>query len=191
MLRLIFQSTLLLCLADALMGYDCEMPRENGTLISLVDLHECELPSEPPSSRCVHLDLLRKPRPTDVSVLSCRIESEIAITRNDSEDVESRKKYLPIDLNNCLEMQLHGCLRLRNVTFDKLSLNITNSRSLSKTDKTHSNGTRSFVNNFVHIVFKRFSINISTLDNKFMLPSGTRCTYSDLQCLDEDGFHNF
>lgn len=197
MTNLILLLILLIRSADALVGYDCETSYRNETLISLLELGECAVPEEPPASRDVYLELLQKSRSMDISVLSCRIELETTVERDtgNTSGISSanQRAYLPVDLNTCLGLHLHGRLRLRNVSLERLQPDVTNSHALpapvaAPLGSAHEDVP---VNNYIHVLFKSYSIKIDTLVDKIILPSGTRCVYSSLHCLDEDGNYNF
>lgn len=185
---------LLIRFADALMGYDCELPHRSGTLFSLLDWGSCEPLEEPNVSRHVYLELLRKSKSVSINLLSCRVELETTIEQGDYKGfVKFRRSYLPLDLSMCIELQLHGRLRLQNDSFDALQPNVTNSRLLPATNINPLDGTQRnhHVNSYIHVLYSSYSISLTSIVDKFTLPSGARCTYSDLQCLDEDGFYNF
>ena len=195
-----FTVIILICPANALMGYDCNGPHPNGTLVSLLEMDECMAPEGRIILHGAHIEIIQISRDANVSVLSCRIESEQAIYDNGNlkryKPVKIYRSYLPIELHECIHMHNNRKLQIKHVTFDKLKINLINSRLLpignnitpmSRIPKTLTNIT---IKNYLHISFKQIFVKVNTLKNKIVLPSGT-CKYTDLHCIDEDGYHNF
>lgn len=184
-----FVLILSLCHSDALMGYNCEVPYNNGTLISLVEHGSCHSPGETHSLQDIYVELLQQPETITVNVLSCRIEIESTMQKEHSETklrFRNRRYYLLINSSICIHMHVYKELRLEKLTFDNLKMDVTNSRLLPL---TVNDQLTSPVN--IHIVIKNHYIKVNLLDNKIYMPTGTSCTYTDLECDDEEGYQNY
>jgi len=204
MLQMIFKLLSVIILirsAKALVGYDCSGVHPNGTLISLLETDQCKDPKEKIILHSVQLELLQLPELTDISVLACRIELDNVVY--DSENSESsghtihknHRSYLPVSLSDCIYMHAHGKLQFKNITYDSLETDVTNSRllpigitdfSLSETSQKDNNRIKSYV----HISFKQHVVRVNTLENNIIL-SASACEYTKLHCVDEDGYYNF
>jgi len=204
MLQMIFKLLSVIILirsTKALVGYDCSGPHPNGTLISLLETDQCKDPKEKIILHSVQLELLQLPELTNISVLACRIELDNVVY--DSENSKSsghtmyknHRSYLPVSLSDCIYMHVHGKLQFKNITYDNLEIDVTNSRllpigitdfSLSETSQRDNNRIKSYV----HISFKQHVIRVNTLENNIILPAST-CEYTKLHCVDEDGYYNF
>jgi hypothetical protein len=191
---------ILICPADALMGYDCNGPHPNGTLISLLEMEECTAPEGRIMLHEAQIELIQLPKYAKVSVLTCRVEFEKAIYDNGNSQpnhsIKTRRSYLQIELNECMHMHNYGKFKFHNTTFKNLKIDFTNSKllpisnivdPLSQIPEKNTNIT---IKHYLHISFKQFYIKVNTLKDKIILPSGT-CRYTELHCIDEDGYYNF
>jgi hypothetical protein len=187
---------------NALIGYDCDSPHNNGTTISLLESGDCNSNGEDPILRNINIELLHHPRFFDVNVLSCRIEIDNIInkleTTNAKEKIKNKRYYLPVTQTACMYLHTHGELQLGNFSFRDLSADNVNSRSIPLTElgDTQTPPSRDLksklkVNSFVHIVFKQSLVKVDALANKILLPIGSSCIYTHLQCSDEEGYQNF
>lgn len=59
---------------NALVGYDCKVPHDNGTIVSLLEPASCHSLEE--TLVDVSIELVQIPRTATIDVLSCRIEIE-------------------------------------------------------------------------------------------------------------------
>lgn len=175
--------------SDALMGYNCEVPYDNGTLISLVEHGSCHSLGETPSLQDVYVELLQQPETITVNVLSCRVEIESTAQQEYSESklrFRNKRYYLIVNSSICIHMHVYKELRLEKLTFDNLEMDVTNSRLLPLVGNDQPTPP---VN--IHIVIKNHYVKVNLLDNKIYMPTGTSCTYTGLECDDEEGYQNF
>lgn len=189
---------------DALIGYDCETPYENGTTVSLLEDDACQINEGNLLFHDVYIEALQHPRVTTVDVLTCRIEIEYNI--NDSINskvdykniIKNKRYYAPLNASSCAYIHAYRRFQFKNSSFDNLSINDVNSRLISSNvynkDDIQSLGnlkSKEKVNVFIHIVFKSYSIKVDLITNKILLPTGTTCKYTHLECTDEEGYQNF
>lgn len=181
----------------SLMGYDCEAPHGNGTIISLLkDDDNCQLTKEGLTYKIVNIEILQKEPSSFIDILSCRIEIDYNLDRiKDNYDaiIRNKRYYLPIDSHACVYMHDYGNLEIGNFSMTNLSVDAVNSRLLplkTTSDSEHSKLQKD-ITVYVHIIYKRYTVEINTLANKILLPTGTTCVYANLQCIDEEGFSNF
>ncbi|XP_011858185.1 PREDICTED: uncharacterized protein LOC105555754, partial [Vollenhovia emeryi] len=76
----LFVILLLVNQGHTLMGYNCDTPFANETVVSLLDTPECLPLQERPTVHNVQVELRFLPRFIDINVISCRVE--IMIRRN-------------------------------------------------------------------------------------------------------------
>lgn len=184
-----FVLILSLCNSDALLGYNCETPYNNGTLISLVERGSCRSPGETPILQDVHVELLQQPETITVNVLSCRIEIENTVQQGHTESnlrFRNKRYYLIVNSSICIYMHVYKKLHVEKLTFDNLEMDVTNSYLLPLAGNDQLTPP---VN--IHIVIKSHYVKVNSLDNKIYMPTGTSCTYTDLKCDDEEGYQNF
>lgn len=201
---LLIATLLLVRLALALVGYDCDSTLDNGTIVSLLEAGTCEAHKISPVVSHVPVELLLTSRSIAVDLLTCRVEFDtITSHQNDHIDSDSRsiRYYVPVNLPTCMYMHAYGKLQLGTFSFEDLSEGITNSRlvRLPASDRVNVAGNpaqenlkqKNIVNSYVHIVYKRSSFRVDVLENKIHLPVGTSCPYTDLECTDEEGYQNY
>ena len=96
-----------------------------------------------------------------------------------------------------MHMHNYGEFKFYNTTFKNLKIDLTNSKLLPISDTINPLSQISEKN--INITIKRFLqvsflyqfyIKVNTLKDKIILPSGT-CRYTELHCIDEDGYYNF
>lgn len=188
--------TILAHSSGSLLGYDCEKPYPNGTVISLLDASECGATEAEPLQHRVYVELLQRPGYTVADVLACRAEVDDTYETDDEPKyVKTNRYYLPIALPACLEMHTYGKVNLLKNTFSGLAPNVINSRLVPRDndpDETPApmrgvQGPNTSVKTYIHISFKRYSINIDLFTDKVPLP----CKYRDLRCVDDEGYHNY
>lgn len=185
--------------SNALIGYDCNTPYDNGTIVSLLEDDTCHLNEEDLILHDVPIEMLHHPRITTVNVLSCRIEIEYVINnpKNKNNNVINNKRhYVPVGLSSCISLNAHGIFQFGNSTFDTLVKNDVNSRLIYPSDEALSIPSENLkiketVNTYIHIVYKNYFVKVDLLINKILLNVGTTCTYTNLECTDEEGFQNF
>lgn len=189
---------LLIRFCNALIGYDCDTPYDNGTTVSLFEPDECNSHEEALVSRDVYVELLHHPRFIDVNVLSCRVEIDNVINNINHKGIKNKRYYLPLDMPSCILLHAYGKLQLGNFSFHDLTANNVNSRLilLNKTSNAAISSSDSLkpnqnVNTYIHVVFKQHTVRLDTLINKISLPIGTTCIYTNLECTDEEGYQNF
>ncbi|KYN08480.1 hypothetical protein ALC62_00536 [Cyphomyrmex costatus] len=132
----ILTTLILIRSVSSLLGYDCENPLSNGTIVSLFELDKCRIPEEKPLHHVAHVELIQRPRRSSVSVIACRVEIENIFSNNDgrNERTEHNERidrfYLPIRLDSCLKMLTHRRFSILNTTFYSLQPEVVNSRSV-------------------------------------------------------------
>jgi hypothetical protein len=134
MYSIIFTVIILICPIDALMGYDCNGPHPNGTLVSLLEMDECSTLEGRIILHGINIELIQLTKDAEVSVLSCRVESENVIydSRNIryNDPIKIYRSYLPISLHECIHMHNHRQITIKNITFSDLRINLINSKLL-------------------------------------------------------------
>lgn len=195
---------LLIRFCNALIGYDCDTPYDNGTTVSLFEPDECNSHEEALVFRDVYVELLQHPRFIDVNVLSCRVEIDNVINDlnhkgiNSKNTIKNKRYYLPLNMPSCILLHAYGKLQLGNFSFHDLTANDVNSRLImpNKTSNAAISSSDTLkpkqnVNTYIHVVFKQYTVKLGTLINKISLPIGTTCIYTNLECTDEEGYQNF
>lgn len=182
----------------ALVGYDCERPSDNGTLLSLLELDECYLNEHDVISTNIGIELSHHTRFTTVDVISCRVEIDnvLKLKNIDSEvTLINQRYYSTISQSPCLYMHIHGKLKIGNTTLFGLVPKVVNSRLIpTNGNDTFQNSTleiSNIVSSYVHIVYKQQTVKVDLLVDKILLPVGTKCKYTSLECTDEEGHQNF
>ena len=115
---------------------------QEGTLISLLDTGDCNLPEGNIAQQDAHIELLQRLRNASVDVLACRIKVENIyekLTNNKANAkqpirnvIKNDKYYIPIDVTACLEVHTYKRLTIQNVTFNNLVLDVVNSRTTAR-----------------------------------------------------------
>lgn len=185
--------------SNALIGYDCNTPYDNGTIVSLLEDDTCHLNEENLILHDVPIEMLHHPRITTVNVLSCRIEIEYVVNNPKNKNnnvIDNKRHYVPVNLSSCISLNAHGIIQFGNSTFDNLVKNDVNSRLIHPSDDALSIPSENLkiketVNTYIHIVYKNYFVKVDLLINKILLNVGTTCTYTNLECTDEEGFQNF
>ena len=95
-------------------------------------------------------------------------------------------------------MHAYGKLQVGENFLSDLFINSVNSRLITLQDANGSGDlssndlkSRVHIKSYINIVYKHYSIKVDLLSNKISLPTGTICKYTQLECVDEEGYHNF
>lgn len=184
---------------DALIGYDCDVPYDNGTIISLLETDACHSAREPSVVHKVNIELLEKSDDSTIETLSCRVEVDHTslenVNLNSARFIKNDRFYLPLNYSVCVYLHVQKKLSLGRYTFDQLEKGVINSRLipltvLGQSDKTVFKGTEN-VHVYIHIEFRYFKSIIDLSKNLVVLPTGTSCSYTNLECTDEEGYQNY
>lgn len=101
---------ILICSAKVLMGYDCNGRHPNGTLVSLLEIDKCRAPEGRIILYGALIELIQITKDANISVISCRVESELIIYDNGNlkhnKPIKIHRSYLPIRSTNRIT-QMH------------------------------------------------------------------------------------
>lgn len=153
--------------SNALIGYDCSTPYDNGTIVSLLEDDTCHLNEEDLILHDVPIEMLHHPRITTVNVLSCRIEIEYVINNPKNKNnnvIDNKRHYVPVDLSSCISLNAQGIFQFGNSTFDNLVKNDVNSLIHPSDDAlsipSENLKIKETVNTYIHIVYKNYYVKV-------------------------------
>ncbi|CAG5071967.1 Protein of unknown function [Cotesia congregata] len=190
--------------AGPIIGYDCGNKILNMTTISLVDIDECDLDTEPIETTLKDIALLQLNEFEHIQITQCKIEIHRVIQHCGWQSYNSivnngiNEYILPISHEMCQVAHDHGTLRIGNTFIDGFLPNITATRSITLAGSVNSNadctnaqysdpfGTwdNVFVIGTAKSTLKFQLARVKVVDNKVHLPSGTSCKLSKGSCID-------
>lgn len=199
----------------ALIGFDCGGRHLNITVVSLLDVGECDIDYQPPNTTQIPLQLLQLSDYTSTEVIQCKVEisrtayycgmhSHISLVSNGKAEYLHDTKY-----DACLRMFQYGSFQLdvgpRDYPLKGIKANQTTSFSYTMAGEIYDNGAcegvkfedpygrwdNVVIQATIKITLKSYYAPIRLNAGKIILKSGTVCSLTDGACLDPDDGYTF
>lgn len=207
----LFIIMILCCKAGAMVAYDCRTPRPNTTTISLNEVGQCNIENIEPIVDQVPIELLQETEYSETLVKMCKVKVEQEIAYCGMHSHNSRVKdgsetfIFSVNREICSELINVGQFKYGNALITDIKLNITNRRTVTAAGILKDDGScvgAVFVNGKHEykdvFVIAKLEIQVSEVtvpfrdnENEIILPSGTRCKYTNSRCMDSNEVQAF
>ena len=202
---------LLVHATTALIGYDCGSCSLNITTISLLDVGQCQLPSNSLNVTRKYVQLLQVNEFTENQAIQCKLEihrtvfycgmySHISIVKHGG-----RQYIYDISKENCQTLHNTGILEFNNHIISGIKVNSTTSHPILYAGYLDNEGRCNgaaysdpygdwesvVVQGTLKITLQEQKARVNLNNNLIYLRSGTHCMLSDAACIDVEGGYTF
>ena len=188
----------------AIIGYDCSQKYSNFTSFSLVDIADCDLPNPIINESIVNISLVQVNEFAYAPVYYCKVVIKRSAEHcghwsHVSPLKHGEVKYVyDLDREECFKMHRKGAFFVANQYVgnirvnDSITIPLNFAGTLSETGACSSGEysdpyghfTNALVRGYVTITLQERYNSVNLETNKIILDSGTRCVFTDQECID-------